>query len=79
MTKLWYWTQEKYDGTKATFREVQMSKQKFNSQLRMDEDWEPYIYLTRKKMTNTWDWLQKEYNTWDKSRYRHDTIYFILH
>lgn len=78
MWKIWYWTQEQYENTKTSFREAQMSKERFNSQLRIDEDWEPYIYLTPKRMTNTRSWLQKEYDVWNKSRYRHDTIYFIV-
>ena len=78
MGKVWCWTMEEYENTKTSFRETQMSKQKFNSQLRMDEDWESYIYLTHKKMTNTRSWLQKEYDVWSKCRHRHDTIYFIV-
>ena len=78
MDKLWYWTQKQYENTKTSFRETQMSKERFNYQLRMDDDWESYMYLTPKRMTNTRSWLQKEYDAWQKSKYRHDTICFIV-
>lgn len=78
MGKIKVCTWEGYENSKVSFRDVQKSKEKFNSHLRQDEDWEYYTYLTRKKMTNSRAELQKEYNAWDKSRYRHDIIYFIV-
>ena len=78
MKKVWYWTMEEYENTKTTFRETQKSKPRFYYHWDLNTEWEWEEWTTSKKMTNSRGKLQKEYNTWNKSRYKHDTIYFIV-
>ena len=78
MTKVRYWTWEDYENCKVSFRTAQRSKPRYDYRREEDEDWELVEYTTPRRMTNTWAKLQEEFNTWNKSRYRHDTIYFIV-
>ena len=78
MKKVWYWTMEEYENTKTTFRETQKSKPRFYYHWDLNTEWEWEEWTTPRKMTNSRGKLQEEYDTWNKSRYRHDTIYFIV-
>jgi len=78
MKKVWYWTMEEYENTKTTFRETQKSKPRFYYRWDLNTEWEWEEWSTPRKMTNSRGKLQEEYDTWNKSRYRHDTIYFIV-
>lgn len=78
MKKIWYWTMEEYENTKTKFRETQKSKPRFHYHWDLNIEWEWEEWTTPRKMTNSRKKLQEEYNTWNKSRYRHDTIYFIV-
>ena len=78
MTKVRYLTWDKYENCKISFREAQKSKLRYYYRWKEDENWELIEYTTKRRMTNTWDKLQEEYDMWNKSRYRHDTIYFIV-
>jgi len=78
MKKVWYWTMEEYENIKTTFRETQKSKPRFYYRWDLNTEWERKEWSTPRKITNSRGKLQEEYDTWNKSRYRHDTIYFIV-
>lgn len=78
MWKVWYGTMEEYENTKTTFRETQKSKPKFYYHWDLNIEWEWEEWTAPRKMTSSRKKLQEEYDTWYKSKYRHDTMYFIV-
>lgn len=72
-----YGTREEYDKMDTTFRETQKSKSRYY--YHGDTiDGDRVEWTTPRKMTNSWGELQGEYNTWKRSKRRHDTLYFIV-
>lgn len=71
-------TMRQYEESHLSFTEVQRKKPRYKFEPYEDEDGERYLKATPNKMTNTFQKLEKEYKKRNKTRYRKDTIYFII-
>ena len=71
-------TMQQYAESWLSFTQVQSKKPRYKFEPYEDEDGERYIKATPNKMTNTFQELEKEYKKRNKTRYKKDTIYFII-
>lgn len=70
-------TEEQYEQTKASFRDMQKKKQRYNYH-GDTVNWEWTERTTKKKMTNTTKKLQEEYDKYEKEKRDPKTIYFVI-
>lgn len=67
-----------YEESCLSFTAIQSKKQRYHYKTYLDNDWMRIERAIPNKMTNTFQELEKEYKKRNKTRYKKDTLYFII-